>query len=786
MGRIGDLMMGSLSEEEDQFFDTREDITSVSDLGSDCPDNSDSELVASTNSMPANFGFEVWIKNLSSIRERRSKFLKWMDLNVDQTAREIPSNICCDEIEVETDRIMEESGAVLGSSTFDDDFSSSQSSMSCWSNDVRELLDGAFDDSFVCRIKNLDDGTEFIVDELSQDGMLKGLREVGSNNLLTIDEFERKLGLSPLIQQAMRREVKEVSDLGPQRKQGKRGWLRRLGAVACIVDRQVEAARMISSDCCPNAEARIQMVRVRSYKKRSKEFSALYMRQDIQAHKGAISTMKFSPDGQYLASAGEDGVVRVWQIVESERSGNSDIHDANPSYVYFQVNSFSELVPLHADKEKKERLTSLKKNSDSICVIFPQKVFQLLDKPIHEFRGHCGEVLDLSWSKNKHILSSSVDKTVRLWQVGYEECLKVFSHNNYVTCVQFNPVDDDYFISGSLDGKVRIWAIPGRQVVDWTDLTDIVTAVCYRPNGKGAVVGSMNGNCHFYDASDNCLQLNARICIQSKKKPPCSRITGLQFSPGDPDILMVSSADSQVRILNGIDMVCKFRGLHNAGSQISAVFTSDGMRIVSASEDSNVYVWNYINQDGPVSHSKKNRSCERFFSNNASVAIPWCGITCRNSIFPNMSGTSPSPKDLSSRWCNENTGVLQSELGDSSQHKLPFSSSERFSLGHGFFSESLLKGTATWPEEKLPHPDSFVVSSAMCKSQYKLLKTSCQSALGSSHAWGLVINYATHIEAFLVRIWVKTDWRLVDFPFADDWIGVTSTVISGSGVEHCI
>lgn len=50
----------------------------------------------------------------------------------------------------------------------------------------------------------------------------------------------------------------------------------------------------------------------------------------------------------------------------------------------------------------------------------------------------------------------------------------------------------------------------------------------------------------------------------------------------------------------------------------------------------------------------------------------------------------------------------------------------------------------------------------------------------------LTKNYAIRIEAFLVRIWVKTDWRLVDFPFADDWIGVTSMVISGSGVEHCI
>ncbi|XVF22346.1 hypothetical protein REPUB_Repub12eG0164500 [Reevesia pubescens] len=732
--------MGSLSEEEDQFFDTREDITSVSDSGSDCPNNSDSENAAvSVNSMPANFGFEIWIKNLSSIRERRDKFLKWMGLSVDQTVREGPSNMYCDEIEVETDRIMEKSGAFLGSSSFDDGSSSSLSSMSCWSSDARELLDGALDDNFVCRIKNLDDGTEFIVDELSQDGMFRRLREVGSNRMLSVDEFERKLGLSPLVQQAMRREVKEVSNLGPERKRGKRGWLRRLGAVACIVDRQVEASHMVSNDCYPDAEARIQMVRVRSYKKRSKEFSALYMGQDIQAHEGSILTMKFSPDGQYLASAGEDGIVRVWQVVESERSGDSDIHDVNPSYVYFAVNNFSELVPFQVDKEKKGKSKSVKKNADSTCVIFPQKVFQILDKPIHEFCGHCGEVLDLSWSKNKHILSSSVDKTVRLWQVGYDECQKVFSHNNYVTCVQFNPVDDDYFISGSIDGKVRIWAIPGCQVIDWTDMTDIVTAVCYRPDGKGAIIGSMNGNCRFFDASDNCLQLNAQICLQSKKKSPCSRITGFQFSPGDPDKLMVTSADSQVRILHGVDVVCKFRGLRNAGSQISASFTSDGMRIVSASEDSNVYVWNYISQDGPLPQAKNNWSCERFFSNNASVAVPWCGMTSRNSIFSNMSGTSLSPKVSSNTWrCNENTGVLQSEL-DESSHKLPFSSSEYFSLGPGFFSQSLPKGTATWPEEKLPPPNSLVVSSAMCKSQYKLLKTSCQSALGSSHAWGLVI-----------------------------------------------
>lgn len=53
-----------------------------------------------------------------------------------------------------------------------------------------------------------------------------------------------------------------------------------------------------------------------------------------------------------------------------------------------------------------------------------------------------------------------------------------------MTCIQFNPVDDNHFVSGSIDGKVRIWEITGCQVADWTDMKDIVTAVCYRPDGK--------------------------------------------------------------------------------------------------------------------------------------------------------------------------------------------------------------------------------------------------------------------------------------------------------------
>lgn len=53
-----------------------------------------------------------------------------------------------------------------------------------------------------------------------------------------------------------------------------------------------------------------------------------------------------------------------------------------------------------------------------------------------------------------------------------------------VTCVQFNPVDENYYISGSIDGKVRIWGVTERRVVDWANAQDVVTAICYQPNGN--------------------------------------------------------------------------------------------------------------------------------------------------------------------------------------------------------------------------------------------------------------------------------------------------------------
>ncbi|XP_022723258.1 WD repeat-containing protein 44-like [Durio zibethinus] len=706
--------MGSLKEdEESSFFDAYEHIATMPGLYSNYVEIPHSNSCFD-NWSKCSFRYDVWISSPQSVKERRSKFLDWIGVSLDQLSRE--NSVDEPSLEGEFDRVRETSDAVLRTSGFEEEFSSSHSCMSSWSNDNSGLSkESSSQDNFVCREGNEGGGAVCDADGVWQDGKTSEGCEVSAEQLVTGKKSKNLRVLSPSFQQVRERGVEKQNKSEKIAKRVKNRWLSKLRSIACVVDRQVENDRLRANRDDSILGTKVQRVKVHQIRKRTNELSALYKGQDIRAHEGSILTMKFSPDGQYLASAGEDGVVRVWQVVEDQRCNGLDIPEIDPSCIYFTVNHLSEFKPLFVDKEKAGNLRSLRKASDSACVIFPPKVFRLLEKPLHEFLGHGGEILDLSWSKKNFLLSSSVDKTVCMWRVGCDHCLRVFSHCNYVTCVQFNPVDDNYFISGSIDGKLRIWAISGYQVVDWTDIRDIVTAVCYRPDGQGAIVGSMKGNCRFYNMSDNHLHLDARICLNGKKKSPCRRITGLQFLPQDSSKVMVTCADSQVRILQGLNVICKYRGAHTNGNQTFTSLTADGKHFVSACEDANVYIWNCVDMDEPtLSQAKDIRSCERF-SANASIAIPWCGL----------------------KYGNAETRRQFEVLNENLHNNLPFSS-PYFSLNHEYFLESFPKGSATWPEETLLPSSPLSVSSSMHKSQYKFMKTSCQSTV-NSHAWGLVI-----------------------------------------------
>ncbi|CAL5388267.1 unnamed protein product [Camellia sinensis] len=531
------------------------------------------------------------------------------------------------------------------------------------------LSDGQFGAFFL--IKNLDTGKEFIVKEFNDDGMWNRLSEVQTGKQLTMEEFEKCVGYSPVVKELMRREnvsrslddarkINTNSYLSKRFRNSKRrgvALLKNIKGVAnsmsgLIVDKERDHS---IGDQRTNKNSTNKWIKVRQHGKSIKEFTALHLCQEIQAHEGSIWTMRFNPDGHYLASAGEDRVIHVWEVQECEVTSVKPYDDYNsvsstPLHpmarsMSDRPSSFTEISPMPSERRKerphlaelspmlserrKRGKGSTKKKGNLIpdYVHVPETVFSLSERPVCSFTGHLDDVLDLSWSKSHLLLSASMDKTVRLWDMETRSCLKLFAHNDYVTCIQFNPTDDDYFISGSLDAKVRIWSIPDRKLVDYTDLHEMVTSACYTPDGQRGCHGWFKYRKLSF-IQHSWLEQKAQIETRNRKKSQAKKITGFEFAPSNTSEVLVTSADSRIRIIDGSEIIHKFRGFRNTSSQISASFSPDGKYVVCASEDSQVYIWKREEQRNAGAGKRKlvtTHSHEHFQCRDVSVAIPWPG-----------------------------------------------------------------------------------------------------------------------------------------------------------------
>lgn len=618
-----------------------------------------------------------------------------------------------------------------------------------------------------CTIKNLDNGKQFVVNEIQEDGgsTWKQVKEVGTDTQMTMEEFEMSVGHSPIVQELMRRQNVEDSDNNnnattktrddedgkddnnnnnTSKSKKKGSWFKSIKSVVTGGGHSKErrssddkdtsserGGRRSSSATDDSQESSFhgpERVRVRQYGKSSKELTAMYKTQEIQAHNGSVWSIKFSLDGKYLASAGEDCIIHVWQVVEAEKRGELLLD--RPELLLLASNGSPE--PTTMSPRRRGRTSVSRKSLSLENIYVPDSVFGLSDKPFISFHGHLDDVLDLAWSKSQHLLSASMDKTVRLWSLSSHTCLKVFSHSDYVTCIQFNPVDDRYFISGSLDAKVRVWSIPDRQVVDWYDLHEMVTSACYTPDGQGALVGSYKGSCRLYSASDNKLQQKSQINLQNKKKKAHQKkITGFQFVPGSSSEVLVTSSDSRIRVVDGTDLVTKLKGFRNTSSQISASITADGKYVVSASEDSNVYIWKYESPASRPSKSNSNNknvtvtnSYEHFHSQDVSAAISWPGMASTETWGTTTQNRNTNSLDEVSTANHPPTPVDQPGTLDrlNSPRNGIISSAT-----NGYFFDRM---SATWPEEKLMFGRN---------RSGNRLSTDLSNSGNVSASWGMVI-----------------------------------------------
>ncbi|KAM0322138.1 hypothetical protein ACHAQA_009626 [Verticillium albo-atrum] len=357
-------------------------------------------------------------------------------------------------------------------------------------------------------------------------------------------------------------------------------------------------------------------IKVRAHHKKTREFNRMFLAQELstapqpddeddlqssaasatsgkkRAHSsGAVWAMEFSKDGQYLAAAGKDQVVRVWSVISTHEERRQHEEEENANVV------------------AEARLSA--------------PVFR--SKPFREFDGHTGEILDLSWSKNNFLLSSSMDKTVRLWHMSRRECLCTFRHKDFVTSIAFHPTDDRFFLAGSLDSVLRLWSIPDKAVAYSAQLPDLVTAVAFTPDGKTSIGGVLNGTCLFFDTEGLKLQTQMLVRSSRGKNAKGSKITGIKTlttTPGATDSetkVLITSNDSRIRIYNMKDKTidAKLKGHENQCSQIHADLSDDAKWVMCGSEDKKAFIWSMDSNDP---EAKDKVPCEYFNAHSARVS----------------------------------------------------------------------------------------------------------------------------------------------------------------------
>lgn len=350
---------------------------------------------------------------------------------------------------------------------------------------------------------------------------------------------------------------------------------------------------------------------------------------------GAIWTTEFSIDGKYLAAAGQDQVVRIWSVISTPKE--------------------------RAEQEKDEDSSA---NTERLST----PVFK--SKPLREFSGHTATVLDLSWSKNNFLISSSIDKTVRLWHISREECLCTFKHKDFVTSIAFHPIDDRFFLAGSLDGVLRLWSIPDKNVAFWAKAPEMITSVGFVPDGRSAIAGGNSGILGFYETEG--LKFTTQVHVRSSrgKNAKGSKITGIRtmvMPPNDPNgevKILVSSNDSRIRIYNLRDknMEMKLRGHENCSSQIRASFSEDGRYVICGSEDRRTYVWSLAPSE-EANPGKDKHPVESFASHSDLVTTSIIAPTKTRLLLgasndPIYDLCNPPPITLLSKAETESSGAL--------------------------------------------------------------------------------------------------------------------------------
>jgi WD40 repeat protein/serine/threonine protein kinase len=206
------------------------------------------------------------------------------------------------------------------------------------------------------------------------------------------------------------------------------------------------------------------------------------LNETVFEHPDILTTIAFNSDGTQLVTGGEDGIVRLWSVPENELLASVEL---GPEVTQLVLNPDNTLIAAAGD--------------NGVITLLDGQSLEVQDR----LEGHEGSVYALAFHPDGQTLASGgTDQVIRIWSIADAETepRTLTGHTNWIWSLNYS-ADGALLASTGFDMMVRVWNV-SQDYAPFRTLqghTNFVRSVRFSPNGRILASGGDDGRVIVWD-----------------------------------------------------------------------------------------------------------------------------------------------------------------------------------------------------------------------------------------------------------------------------------------------